>query len=322
MSRVLVTGATGFVGRALCTALGTGGAHTVRAATRRAGLAPPGATESAVVGDIGAATNWDAALEGVEMVVHTAARAHDLSAAEGDAASYLETNARGSRCLAEAAVRAGVRRLLYLSTIKVNGEASMRGAFMPDDAPRPQGPYATSKWLGEQWVSEVASRGGLQVVIVRAPLVYGPGARANFRRLLHWVDRGRAIPLGAVRNRRSLVGIGNLCDLLQRLLLHPRASGRVWMVSDGDDRSTPDLIQIIGRAMQRRVRLIRVPLGLLRVAAAATGHSADLRRVCDSLQADIEATRRDLAWSPPIPLEEGLQRTVTSYLSENRVPRP
>jgi UDP-4-keto-D-QuiNAc 4-reductase len=215
-----------------------------------------------------------------------------------------------------------VHRLLYLSTIKVNGEASVRGAFSPHDTPHPRGPYAISKWLGEQWVSEVAAEGGLQAVILRAPLVYGPGVRANFRRLLDWVDRDRTIPLGAVRNRRSLVGIWNLCDLLQRLLLHPQAPGRVWMVSDGDDRSTPELIQLIGRAMQRRVRLLRAPLGLLRVAAAVTGHSADLRRVCDSLQADIEMTRRELAWSPPMPLEQGLERTVTSYLSESRAVRP
>jgi nucleoside-diphosphate-sugar epimerase len=320
VSRVLVTGASGFVGSALCAALGASGVHTVRAAMRRAGSIPAGVTESVVVGDIGAATDWDAALAGVDAIVHTAARAHDTSGADPE--SYLETNARGSRRLAEAAARAGVHRLLYLSTIKVNGEASARGAFSPHDSPRPQGPYATSKWLGEQWVSEVAASGGMQAVIVRAPLVYGPGVRANFRRLLDWVNRGRAIPLGAVRNRRSLVGIWNLCDLLQLLLRHPQASGRVWMVSDGDDRSTPELIELIGQAMQRRVRLFRAPLALLRVAAALTGRSADLSRICDSLQADITATRHELAWSPPVLLPEGLRRTVTWYLSESSVRRP
>jgi len=269
-----------------------------------------------VVGDIGSATDWNAALEGVELVVHAAARAHDVSGTEADNEGYLETNARGSRRIAEAAARVGVRRLLYLSSIKVNGEVSAGGGFSPTDAPRPQGVYATSKWLGEQSVSEIAAKSALKAVIVRAPLVYGPGVRANFLRLLDWVERGRPIPLGAVRNRRSLVGIWNLCDLLLRLLVHPHAPGRVWMVSDGDDRSTPELIQLISRAMQRRVRLVKAPLGLLRLAGTLTGRSVDLGRVCDSLQADISQTRRDLAWSPPVPLEEGVQRTVSWYLSE------
>jgi nucleoside-diphosphate-sugar epimerase len=316
VTRVLVTGSTGLVGGALCGALAAAGRFPVRAVLRRAGPTPAGATESIVVGDIGAATDWNAALEGVELVVHAAARAHDVSGTGAGDEAYLETNARGSRRLAESAARAGVRRLLYLSTIKVNGEKSAGGGFSPTDTPRPQGAYAISKWLGEQWVAEIAAHSGLQAVIVRAPLVYGPGARANFLRLLDWVDRGRPIPLGAVRNRRSLVGIWNLCDLLQRLLVHPQAPGRVWMVSDGDDRSTPDLIQLIGRAMLRRVRLIWAPVPLLRVAGTLAGRSADVSRVCDSLQADIAETRRDLAWSPPVPLEEGVQRTVSWYLSE------
>ncbi|MGO9882960.1 MAG: NAD-dependent epimerase/dehydratase family protein [Solirubrobacteraceae bacterium] len=311
---MLVTGGSGFVGSALCEALAAAGQHTIRAALRRAGPMPSGATESIVVGDVGTATDWNAALEGVEVVVHAAALAHEVSATEADAGAYLETNARGSRRLAESAAGAGVRRLLYLSTIKVNGETSAGGGFSPTATPRPQGAYATSKWRGEQSVVEIAAHSGLQVVIVRAPLVYGPGVRANFLRLLDWVDRGRPIPLGAVRNRRSLVGIWNLCDLLLRLLVDPQAPGRVWMVSDGDDRSTPELVQLIGRAMQRRVRLIRVPLPLLRVAATLAGRSADLSRVCDSLQADISETRRVLAWSPPVELEEGLQRTVSWYL--------
>jgi nucleoside-diphosphate-sugar epimerase len=248
-------------------------------------------------------------------VVHAAARAHEGSVTAADAQAYLEINASGSRRLAESAARAGVRRLLYLSTIKVNGETSAGDGFSPADTPRPQGVYATSKWLGEQAVAEVAARSRLQAVIVRAPLVYGPGARANFLRLLDWVDRGRPIPLGSVRNRRSLVGIWNLCDLLQRLLVDPQASGRVWMVSDGNDRSTPELIQLIGEAMRRRVWLIRAPLPLLRLAATLTGRSADLSRVCDSLQADISETRSVLAWSPPVMLEEGLLRTVSWYLA-------
>jgi nucleoside-diphosphate-sugar epimerase len=311
--RVLVTGATGFVGQALCEMLAASG-YGIRAAVR--GTRPPSPTipESVSVGDIDAATDWRAALEGVDLIIHAAAHVHDpASGAHTDL--FFEPNAVGTRRLAEAAVRAGTRRLIYLSTVKVNGEASTGRAFTAHDDPHPSGVYGTSKWLGEKFLLESALGSRLEPVIIRAPLVYGPGVRANFLRLLDWVNRGRPIPLGAVTNRRSLVSVWNLCDLIVRLLVHPAAPGRVWMVSDGDDRSTPDLIRAVARAMGRRARLVPVPVPLLRILGHVSGRAVDIAKVCDSLQVDITDSRRELGWSPPLALEEGVARTVHWYLS-------
>jgi UDP-glucose 4-epimerase len=317
MTRVLVTGATGFVGQALCASL-AGAGYQVRAAVRTPRPLPGAVAEAAVVGNIDAATEWHTALEGVELVVHLAARAHHISDVRSHADFYFETNALGTRCLATAAARSGVRRLLYLSTVKVNGEGSPGRLYTPQDEPHPEGVYGTSKLLGEKFVREVATGTRLEAAIVRPPLVYGPGVRANFLRLLDWVNKGWPIPLGGLNNRRSLVSVWNLCDLFVRLLTHPGAPGRVWMVSDGDDRSTPDLIREIGRAMRRRVRLIPAPVGLLRVFGALTGRRADVDRLCGSLQVDITQTCRELGWSPPVPLEEGVTRTVRWYLSRGQ----
>jgi nucleoside-diphosphate-sugar epimerase len=314
MSRVLVTGATGFVGQTLCAALG-GAGYAVRAALRRAGTLPGNIAESAIVGEIDTATDWHAALEGVDVIVHAAARAHRL----GDDVHpevYTQTNALGTRRLAQAAAAAGVRRLVYLSTAKVNGEGSGT-PYTAQDPAHPAGAYATSKWLGEQHLLELAAATRLEAAIVRPPLVYGPAVRANFLRLLRWVDRGWPLPLGSVHNRRSLVNVWNLCDLVLRLLVHPAAPGRVWMVSDGDDRSTPDLLRTIGRAMQRPVRLIAAPVAVLRAVGTLSGRSADVSRLCDSLQVNITPTCHELQWAPPVAVDEGVARTVRWYLSSD-----
>jgi nucleoside-diphosphate-sugar epimerase len=211
-----------------------------------------------------------------------------------------------------------VRRLLYVSSVKVNGEGPTARPYTAQDEPHPEDVYGSSKWLAEKLLLEATAASQLEAAIVRPPLVYGPGVRANFLRLLHWVDSGWPMPLGSVDNRRSLVGVWNLCDLLIRLLTHPAAPGRVWMVSDGDDRSTPDLIREIARAMGRRARLFPAPLALLQAAANFTGRAAELRRLCGSLQVDIAQTRRELAWAPPVAATEGLARTVRWYLAGAR----
>ena len=313
MSRILVTGASGFVGRALCELLTRRG-YLVRAALHSDGSAFEVA-ERVTVGDIGWATDWSAALDNVDCVFHIAARAHILRDSDSNADLYIQTNAIGTRRFAEACVRAEVRRFVYLSSVKVNGEQTSGNAFTPFDEPQPRDPYAVSKWLGEQHLEEVARQSPMQTAIVRSPLVYGPGVRANFLQLLQWVDRGWPLPFGAIRNVRSLVSIWNLTDLLVHVLDHPGAAGRTWMVSDGMDLSTPDLIRGIGHAMGRPVRLLTIPARWLRIAGMLTGRTAEISRLLGSLVVDISSTRQLLAWAPPVTVQESLARTVSWYLT-------
>jgi UDP-N-acetyl-alpha-D-quinovosamine dehydrogenase len=314
--RVLVTGATGFVGHILCDVLAQAG-YLVRAALRNDRSVPEGVTEKFVTGDIASTTNWGLALRDVDSVIHAAARAHFLHDSLANSRLYIETNADGTRRLAEEAAQAGVRRFVFLSSIKVNGEETTSKAYTLSDEPRPRDAYGTSKWLGERSLLEVAARSGMEASIVRSPLIYGPGVRANFLRLMRWVDKQRPLPLGAIKNRRSLVNVWNLCDLLTELLKNPAAAG-TWMVSDGEDLSTPELIRLIALAMDRRVRLLPVPAGLLRFCGAVVGRKAEIARLCGSLVVDIAQTRNQLRWTPPVAIEDALARTVAWYFSEGR----
>jgi nucleoside-diphosphate-sugar epimerase len=316
-TRVLVTGATGFVGGVLCDALSRSG-FVVRAALRSDRDVPASIAEKAIVGDIDSRTDWRTALAGVRYVIHSAARVHVMHDSPENAELYLETNARGTAQLATAAASAGVERLLYLSTIKVNGEETTGRSYTAVDTPKPLDAYGLSKWQAEQALHEVAAAGKLHCAIVRPPLVYGPGVRANFLRLLRWVDKQVPLPLGAVRNQRSLVSVWNLCDLLVRLLQAPLPASSTWLVSDGEDLSTTELIQRMARAMNKRARLPAVPVTLLSLAGSMLGKGAEVRRLCGSLTVDIAATRRELDWSPVLSMDEGLARTVQWYLRERR----
>lgn len=311
--RVLVTGATGFIGRTLCKTLRETG-HQVRAAVRAVERVPPEGTEHVVIGDL-AAADWSEALHDVQCVIHAAGRAH-VSGARAAPDLFLQTNARATQRLAAASVRAGVERFVYLSSIKVNGEGAGR-PYTEHDEPQPQDAYGKSKWHGEKYAVEAASEGSMGVVIVRPPLVYGAGVRANFLRLMRWVDRGWPLPLASVDNRRSLVNVWNLCDLLQRLLTHPDAPGRTWMVCDGEDLSTPELVRWIARAMDRPVRLFPFPPTLLRWAGALAGRGQGLASLYESLTVDATMTRSILDWIAPVPLAEGIARTVHWYRSRD-----
>lgn len=317
MPRVLVTGANGFVGRTLCGVLTQYG-FLVRGAYRNPEQTRIVVAEKITVGEITGTTDWAAALEGVTAVIHTAARAHVLGDSSANSELYMETNARGTRQLADAAVRAGVRRFIYVSSVKVNGEETTARGYGPDDEPQPKDAYGRSKWLGESYLHEVASRGSMETAIVRPPLVYGPGVRANFLRLMSWVDRGLPLPLGAIDNRRSLVSIQNLCDLLRHLVECHLVSGRKWMVSDNDDVSTPELIRRIGTAMNRRVRLVPVPTAALRILGNIVGRGAEVGRLCGSLTLDTTKTRTELGWTPPVKMDRALSETVSWYLSERQ----
>jgi UDP-glucose 4-epimerase len=316
MKRILLTGATGFVGRQLCAQLAAA-PYVLRAALRSAGAAPAGAAEVIVVGDLCSQADWHAALDGVDIVIHAAARAHRV----GDTAvePYFESNARATQVLARGAAAAGVSRFIYLSTIKVNGEGRADRSYSSADEPRPYDAYARSKWLGEQFVEEVARGSAMASVVLRVPLVYGPGVKANFLRLLRWVESGRPIPFGSIDNKRSLISTWNLCDLLQVLLEHPAAPGRVWMGSDGQDLSTAELARQIASAMGRRPHVLAVPRTLLTVAATLTGRRAELARLCGSLTLDSAPVRCELGWSPPVSVTQGIASTVAWYLSRTAV---
>lgn len=317
--RVLVTGASGFVGRELLAALLPLPGVQVRAAVRAAATPVPAPAQKQVVGELGTSAAWAQALSGCDAVVHLAARVHVMRAhgAASDA-EFARINAAATMQLATQALAAGVRQFVFLSSVKVNGERTGRGeAFRGQDPPAPLDAYARSKLKAEQGLHELARHSGLEVSVVRAPLVYGPGVRANFLRLLRWVERERLLPFGAVRNRRSLVSVWNLCSLLVRLLQQPRAgTAGAWMVSDGEDLSTPELVRRLAGAMQRRARLFSVPERLLRLGGALSGHTAEVARLCDSLVLDCADTRARLNWSAPLSVDEGLRRTAQWYLGQ------
>jgi len=302
----LVTGASGFIGRAL-----------LRELIRR-GVPAQGVSrviESGIdfaVGEIDAQTDWLPVLANVNCVFHAAGRAHVLrDTARDPIASFRRVNVDGTRRLGMQAAEAGVKRLVFISSIGVNGiSTDGRGAFCSEDMPAPVEPYGQSKWEAEQALREIEARTGLEVVIVRPPLVYGPGVQANFRRLIRLVQRGSPLPLGGVDNRRSLVALDNLLDMLILCAEHPAASGKTLLVSDDEDLSTTDLLRRLGAAMGVQVRLLPVPRAVLLQAARLIGRRGEAERLLGSLQVEIGPTRKLLGWTPPISVDEGIRRTV------------
>lgn len=311
---ILVTGASGFVGAALVRALQQSPQIAVRSAWR---LAPSPAGDQFSVGDIGPDTDWSRALEGVDAIVHCAARVHimqDAGSAES-LARFRQVNVEGTRRLAQQAAAAGVRRLVLVSSVKVNGESTTgRRPYAHDDTPAPQDAYGLSKQEAEQALWAVARASGLEAVVVRPPLVYGPGVKANFQSLMRAVSRGLPLPFGMTENRRSMVYLGNLVDLLQRCASDPRAPGNTFLAADGHDMSTGELIRQLARAMHRPPRLLPVPPALMQLAARLLGKGAIAERVLGSLQVDIRHTCATLDWQPPFSVEQGMQATVAPLL--------
>jgi nucleoside-diphosphate-sugar epimerase len=317
MPRVLVTGATGFVGKVLCASL-AGAGYIVRAALRSEGFESDAIAERVVVGDICADTNWRNALIDVDFVIHAAARAHVLHDSPQNTTLYFRTNVDGTRRLAEASALAGIRRFIFVSSIKVNGEETTGRAFTASDVPHPKDAYGESKLRAELALSEVGQGSRMPACIVRCPLVYGPGVRANFLHLLRAIDKGLPLPFGAIENNRSMVSIWNLCNFLVNLLENGAAPGRTWMVADGHDLSTPELIREIAAAMGRQARLIGVPVPVLKFLGAISGRTSEVARLCGSLQVDLTTTRRELRWEPPMTLREGLAGTADWYRKTHR----
>jgi nucleoside-diphosphate-sugar epimerase len=232
-------------------------------------------------------------------------------------AAYLRVNAEGTERLARSAAACGVSRLLFLSSVKVNGEQTGDHPYTEDDLPRPEDAYGASKRDAEQALARVAAETGLETVVLRPPLVYGPGVKANFLRLMDYVARGVPLPLGAIANRRSLIYVGNLAHAIVTALDAPPAAGHTYLVSDGEDVSTPELVRMIAQALGVKPRLLPVPLAVLGVAAAIAGQRADLARLTGSLQVDSSRIRRDLAWRPPFTLAQGLELTARWYHSRS-----
>jgi nucleoside-diphosphate-sugar epimerase len=310
--RLLVTGASGFVGRQLCAGLIRHG-HVVHAATRGEDFIDN--CEAVKVGDINGDTRWGTAFRDVDAVIHLAARVHVMHDEAADPlAEFRRLNVAGTERLARSAAASGVKRLVYVSSIKVNGEATHGGnRFSETDPPCPQDPYGVSKCEAEQALHRVAAETGLEVVIVRPPLVYGAGVKGNFTQMLKVLARRIPLPLASVHNFRSLIYVGNLADALIVCATHPAAAGQTYLVSDGEDISTPGLLRQLGAAMGRPALLLPCPPALLKLAGRAT-HKADrVQRLLGSLQVDSGKIRRELDWTPPYPLQQGLQETAEWY---------
>ena len=316
MPKILVTGANGFVGRALCTeAISRGLA--VRGITRSA-CDETAEVESVVVGGIDDSTDWRNALTACDAVIHLAARVHVMQEAVADPlAEFRRVNVQGTLNLARQAAATGVQRFVFVSSIKVNGESTLIGSpFMADDAPAPMDAYGVSKMEAEMGLRELAEQTGMEVVIIRPPLVYGPGVKANFAAMMRWLKRGVPLPFGAIHNQRSLVALDNLVDLIVTCITHPAASNQTFLVCDGEDVSTTELLRRMGQAMGHPARLIPVPAGWLKLAASLVGKRDTAQRLCGSLQVDISKTRQLLGWSPPLTLNQGLKKTAEGYLRE------
>lgn len=307
--KFLITGANGFVGKALCAELLRQG-YPVRAAVRSGDTSIEN-LEVAAVGSIDGETDWTDALRGVDVVIHLAARVHVMrDPAQDPLAEFRRVNTLGTETLARAAARAGVKRFIFLSSIKVNGEETRGTAFTELDAPNPQDPYAISKWEAEQALHRIAADTGMEVVVLRCPLVYGPGVKGNFLRLMQAVARGIPLPLALADNRRSLIYLGNLTGAISACLHHPEAVGKTYLVSDGEDVSTAQLILQMARALGRPARLWPCPLGLMRLAAMMTGKSDEVTRLLGSLCIDSSKIRRELGWRPSHTLAQGLAETA------------
>lgn len=309
---ILVTGADGFVGAALCRELENVGASVRRAirAPKAETLSPP----SVVVGEIGERTVWGPALAGASCVVHLAARTHVLRETAAKALDdYRRVNVAGTKLLAEQAAAGGVGRFVFLSSIKVNGELTGARAYRESDPPSPEDAYGISKWEAEQTLMSTAAKESMDAVVLRPPLVYGPGVKGNFLRLLGLIERGVPLPFGSVRNRRSLIYLGNLVQAIVGAIAAPGAAGRTYLVSDGEDLSTPDLIRITARVLGVKARLLPFPTSLLRLGGAAIGRAGEIARLTGSLQVDSSKIRRELGWAPRWTVEAGLTETARWY---------
>ena len=307
---IVVTGASGFVGNAVLVKAATTGNKIV--AISRTPLTNNTAAVQVQIPELNGDTNWQPvfAKGGVEVIIHAAARVHQMQEdAVEPLLAYREVNTAGTLNLARQAAAAGVKRFVFISSIKVNGEATALGRpFTHDDTPQPQDPYGVSKAEAEVGLKQLASDTGMEVVIIRPPLVYGKGVKANFATMLKWAQKNLPLPLGAIHNRRSMVALDNLVDLIVTCIDHPNAANQTFLVSDNQDVSTSELLQMMTAAAGKKPRLIPVPVSWLKLLGKVTGKQAVIDRLCGNLQLDIEHTKATLGWTPPVTVEEGIAR--------------
>lgn len=329
VNSIAITGANGFIGSALRSALAVEGRNVrsiVRANKSQGDVA---------VGDIGPDTDWSEAVIGIDCIIHLAARVHIMNDSAPDLlAAYRGINVGGTLSLARQAAVAGVKRFIYLSSIKVNGESTSNaghqmnhgeygsinqvgeGIFTAHDTAAPSDAYAVSKWEAEQGLFALAAETGLEVTVIRPPLVYGPGVKANFLTMMRWLNNNIPLPFGSIRNKRSLVGVDNLVDLIITCIDHPAAANQVFLVSDGEDLSTTELLTRTAIALGKTARLVPVPQGLIEFGLKIMGKKDLAQRLCGTLQVDISKTRELLAWTPPVSVDEGLRKTADAFLNE------
>ena len=320
MTRVLLTGASGFVGAAVQTQLLGDLQYVVRSVYRQV---PPQSAQRLQVCQMPGLepdTDWLELLQGIDVVVHCAARVHVMNERDADPlAAFRRVNVRGTLRLAEQAAQCGVRRFIYLSSIKVNGEGTWPGRpYTADDQPAPLDPYGVSKLEAEHGLQALAVKTGMEIVIIRPVLVYGPGVKANFRSMMAWLNRGVPLPLGAITNKRSLVALDNLVDLIMTCIHHPAAANQVFLVRDDEDLSTSELLRRMARALGRPARLLPLPMWILKGTAQLLGRRALSQRLCGSLQVDIDKTKSLLKWTPAISVDGALAKTAKDFL-EHRV---
>lgn len=314
-AKILVTGASGFVGSALVVRLASCVNYDVIAASRSESLNAPACVVVCKVDSLSRDTDYSNALVGVDVVVHVAARVHVMNDQASDPlAMFRLVNVEGTLNLARQAANGGVKRFVFLSSIKVNGEGGRKALpFTPEDVPNPSDPYGVSKFEAEVGLRQIAEYSGMEVVIIRPPLVYGPGVKANFYTMMNWLNRGVPLPFGSIRNKRSFVAIDNLVDLIQTCLEHPKAANEVFLVSDGQDLSTTELLHHMAIALGKPAKLIPIPVWLMRAASTILGKPSLSARLFDSLQVDISKTKALLNWVPPVKVEQALDSTAQYF---------
>lgn len=317
--QIAITGSSGFVGQAVSNALS---AYNIKVRALVRSVNPSGSTSSnfgvSCIKGSDAETSWLNQLMDIDCIIHCAAVTHVMVKTKAEAlAIYRAINVESTRRLAEQAAQSGVKRLIFLSSVKVNGEqTSKERVFTYSDIAKPEDPYGISKWEAEQALLKVSAKTGLEVVIIRPPLVYGPSVKGNFLSILQWLARGIPLPLGAVHNQRSLVGINNLVDLIVTCIDHPAATHYPLLVSDGRDMSTTELLRKLGIALSKPARLLPLSASIVEVSARLIGKRAAATRLLGNLQVDISKTKDVLDWSPPVSVDEGLRETADWYLSQ------